>query len=29
VLTAQQRDQLKNLASSRQPGFRKPQGQPS
>jgi Spy/CpxP family protein refolding chaperone len=29
VLTAPQRDQLKNLASSRQPGFRKPQGQPS
>ncbi|HSE87871.1 MAG TPA: hypothetical protein VLJ79_16720 [Candidatus Binatia bacterium] len=29
VLTAQQRDQLKNLVSSRHPGFRKPQGQPS
>ncbi len=29
VLTAPQRDQLKNLAFSRQPGFRKPQGQPS
>ena len=28
VLTAQQRDQLKNLVSSR-PGFKKPQGQPS
>jgi Spy/CpxP family protein refolding chaperone len=29
VLTAQQRDQLKNLVSSRHPGFKKPQGQPS
>ncbi|HEX9273703.1 MAG TPA: Spy/CpxP family protein refolding chaperone [Candidatus Binatia bacterium] len=29
VLTAPQRAQLKTLASSRQPGFRKPQGQPS
>ena len=29
LLTAQQRDQLKNLASSRHPGFRKPQGQSS
>lgn len=29
VLTAPQRDQLKNLASSRDRGFRKPQGQPS
>ena len=29
VLTAQQRDQLKNLISSRHPGFKKPQGQPS
>jgi Spy/CpxP family protein refolding chaperone len=29
VLTAQQRDQLKNLASSRHPGFRKQQGQTS
>lgn len=29
VLTAQQRDQLKNLVSDRHPGFRKPQGQPS
>ena len=29
VLTAQQRDQLKNLVSARHPGFRKPQGQPS
>ena len=29
MLTAQQRDQLKNLVSSRHPGFKKPQGQPS
>jgi len=29
VLTAQQRDQLKNLVASRHPGFKKPQGQPS
>jgi Spy/CpxP family protein refolding chaperone len=29
VLTAPQRDQLKNLVSSRHPGFKKPQGQPS
>ena len=29
VLTAQQRDQLKNLASARRPGFRKQPGQPS
>jgi Spy/CpxP family protein refolding chaperone len=29
VLTTQQRDQLKNLVSSRHPGFKKPQGQPS
>ena len=29
LLTAQQRDQLKNLVSSRHPGFRKPQGQSS
>jgi Spy/CpxP family protein refolding chaperone len=29
LLTAQQRDQLKNLASSRHPRFRKPQGQSS
>jgi Spy/CpxP family protein refolding chaperone len=29
VLTAQQRDQLKSLVSSRHPGFQKPQGQPS
>ena len=29
VLTAQQRDQLKNLVVSRHPGFKKPQGQPS
>ena len=29
MLTAQQRDQLKNLVSSRGPGFKKPQGQPS
>ena len=29
VLTAQQRDQLKNLVSSRHPGLKKPQGQPS
>ena len=29
VLTAQQRDQLKNLVSARHPGFKKPQGQPS
>jgi Spy/CpxP family protein refolding chaperone len=29
VLTAQQRDQLKNLVSSRHPGFKKPQRQPS
>jgi Spy/CpxP family protein refolding chaperone len=29
ILTAQQRDQLKNLVSSRHPGFKKPQGQPS
>src|SRR5262245_33723686 len=28
ILTAQQRDQLKNLVASR-PGFKKPQGQPS
>jgi len=29
VLSAQQRDQLKNLVSSRRPGFRKSPGQPS
>jgi Spy/CpxP family protein refolding chaperone len=29
VLTAQQRDQLKNLVAARHPGFKKPQGQPS
>ena len=29
ILTVQQRDQLKNLVSSRHPGFKKPQGQPS
>jgi Spy/CpxP family protein refolding chaperone len=29
VLSAQQRDQLKNLVSSHRPGFRKSQGQPS
>jgi Spy/CpxP family protein refolding chaperone len=29
VLTPQQRDQLKNLVSSRHPGFNRPQGQPS
>ena len=29
VLTGQQRDQLKNLISSRHPGFKKSQGQPS
>jgi Spy/CpxP family protein refolding chaperone len=29
VLSTQQRDQLKNLVSSRHPGFRKSQGQPS
>lgn len=29
MLTAQQRDQLKSLVSSRGPGFKKPQGQPS
>jgi Spy/CpxP family protein refolding chaperone len=29
VLSAQQRDQLKNLVSSYHPGFKKPQGQPS
>lgn len=29
MLTAQQRDQLKNLVSSRHPSFKKPQGQPS
>lgn len=29
VLTAQQREQLQNLVSSRHPGFKKPQGQPS
>jgi Spy/CpxP family protein refolding chaperone len=29
VLTPQQRDQLKNLVSSRHPGFKRPQGQPS
>ena len=29
VLTAQQRDQLKNLVASRHPGFKQPQDQPS
>src|SRR5215475_12349400 len=29
VLTAQQRDQLKNLVAARHPGFKRPQGQPS
>jgi len=29
VLTAQQRDQLKNLVAASHPGFKRPQGQPS